>query len=84
RKDPSTLEGWSSERVIRCVERQTKILETVDKLLKPGGIMVYSTCTFSPEENEQIIENFLGNNRYEVLPIKLEGLLDHGRPEWTK
>ncbi|MEF9917939.1 MAG: RsmB/NOP family class I SAM-dependent RNA methyltransferase [Eubacterium sp.] len=83
RKDSGELAAWSPERVTRCAERQMKILETVDKLLKPGGIMVYSTCTFSPEENEQIIENFLGNKRYTLLPIALEGITDDGRPEWT-
>ncbi|MEG0379492.1 MAG: RsmF rRNA methyltransferase first C-terminal domain-containing protein, partial [Eubacterium sp.] len=84
RKDSSTTDDWSQERVLRCAERQMKILETVDKLLKPGGVVVYSTCTFSPEENEQIVENFLGNNRYELEEINLKGLDDRGRPEWAQ
>lgn len=84
RKDNGAAEEWSPERVLRCAERQIKILESVDKLLKPGGEMVYSTCTFSPEENEQVVENFLDNGRYELLPVELEGLDDRGRPEWAE
>lgn len=84
RKDKGTAEEWTPERVRRCAERQIKILESVDKLLKPDGVVVYSTCTFSPEENEQVIEDFLGNNRYELVEINLKGLDDRGRPEWAK
>ena len=83
RKDNGAAEEWNPERVIRCAERQSKILETVDKLLKPGGIMVYSTCTFSPEENEQVIEHFLESGRYALETIHLKGLNDYGRPEWA-
>ncbi len=84
RKDNGATEEWTPERVDRCAERQMKILETVDRLLKPGGVMVYSTCTFSPEENEQVIENFLQNGRYELELIELNGLNDFGRPEWAE
>lgn len=84
RKEPSALEGWSEEQVIRCAERQKKILESVDKLLKPNGILVYSTCTFAPEENEEMIEHLLESGRYETESIKLNGLVETGRPEWTK
>ncbi|MDO4288946.1 MAG: RsmF rRNA methyltransferase first C-terminal domain-containing protein [Eubacterium sp.] len=83
RKDNGAVEEWTPERVFRCAERQMKILETVDRLLKPGGVMVYSTCTFSPEENEQVIEAFLENGRYAIEPIELAGLDDYGRPEWA-
>lgn len=84
RKDNGAAEEWNPERVLHCAKRQLKILESVDKLLKPGGVMVYSTCTFSPEENEQVIEDFLGNNRYELMDIDLRGLDDRGRPEWSE
>lgn len=84
RKEPLALEGWSPENVQRCAERQKKILESVDKLLKPGGILVYSTCTFSPEEDECIIEELLASGRYKTEKIILEGLNDYGHPEWTK
>jgi NOL1/NOP2/fmu family ribosome biogenesis protein len=45
-----------------CARRQAEILNSGAQLLKPGGRLVYSTCTFAPEENEQAIENFLTNH----------------------
>jgi NOL1/NOP2/sun family putative RNA methylase len=84
RKDPGALSDWSLERVERCVGKQQKILESAHRLLKPGGILVYSTCTFSPEENEQMIEWFLKKNEYDLDEIVLDELQDHGKIEWTK
>jgi NOL1/NOP2/sun family putative RNA methylase len=59
RKDPSSMETWSIEHVQSCATRQSYVLEDAVKLLKPGGRIVYATCTFAPEENEQLIETFL-------------------------
>lgn len=59
RKDPTSIDAWSIEHVQTCAVRQTYLLEDAVKLLKPGGRIVYSTCTFSPEENELLIEKFL-------------------------
>jgi len=84
RKDPGALADWSLERVNRCVGKQEKILETAHRLLKPGGVLVYSTCTFAPEENEQMIESFISKYSYELESVELNGLEDHGRAEWTK
>lgn len=50
---------WSVEHVKSCAERQLNILRSAQAALKPGGVMVYSTCTFSPEENEGVITRFL-------------------------
>lgn len=83
RKDPGALSDWSLERVERCVGKQEKILETAHRLLKPGGVLVYATCTFSPEENEQIVETFINKYSYELESVDLNGLEDHGRVEWT-
>lgn len=83
RKDPGALADWSLERVSRCVGKQEKILESAHRLLKPGGVLVYSTCTFSPEEDEQIIEAFIHKYDYELESIELPGIADHGRVEWT-
>ena len=52
RKDQTAIEEWSLENVQRCVERQRDILEAALRLLRPGGRIVYSTCTFEPAENE--------------------------------
>ena len=59
RKEESAVTDWSQETVEMCARRQAEILHSGAKLLRPGGRLVYSTCTFSPEENEQAIENFL-------------------------
>ena len=62
RKNPYAMKEWSQEHVKMCAKRQLSILNTAAKALKEGGIMVYSTCTFSLEENEQTVYNFLKEN----------------------
>lgn len=59
RKDDTAIREWSEEHVLACAARQEQILESAALLLKPGGRLVYSTCTFSREENEGAIERFL-------------------------
>ena len=59
RKLPEAIEQWSVENVAICAARQKKILDNAAVMLKPGGTIVYSTCTFSKEENEDVIEYFL-------------------------
>ena len=59
RKDDVAIREWSPEHVLACAARQEQILESAALLLKPDGRLVYSTCTFSREENEGAIERFL-------------------------
>lgn len=59
RKLPEAIEQWSVENVAICAARQKEILDNAAVMLKPGGTIVYSTCTFSKEENEDVIEYFL-------------------------
>ena len=59
RKLPEAVEQWSVENVAICAARQKEILDNAAVMLKPGGVIVYSTCTFSREENEDVIEYFL-------------------------
>jgi NOL1/NOP2/fmu family ribosome biogenesis protein/23S rRNA U2552 (ribose-2'-O)-methylase RlmE/FtsJ len=59
RKDETALKEWSAAHVKACSARQALILESASLSLKPGGVMVYSTCTFSYEENEGTVETFL-------------------------
>ena len=59
RKLPEAIEQWSPENVAICAARQKEILDNAAVMLKPGGTIVYSTCTFSKEENEDVIECFL-------------------------
>lgn len=62
RRDPKALAEWSVEHTRSCGLRQLKILESAKQALKPGGTLVYSTCTFSREENEDVVEQFLKSN----------------------
>lgn len=59
RKDETAIREWSVEHVLSCAARQEQILERAARLLKPSGRLVYSTCTFSREENEGAMERFL-------------------------
>ena len=59
RKLPEAIEQWSMENVAICAARQKEILDNAAVMLKPGGTIVYSTCSFSREENEDVIECFL-------------------------
>lgn len=59
RKDSEAIAQWSVENVNACVERQKTILENAYRMLRPGGILVYSTCTFEKEENEDRVSDLL-------------------------
>lgn len=56
RKDPSSILEWSVNNVKLCAERQKRIIADVWLALKPGGILIYSTCTYNKEENEDNLE----------------------------
>lgn len=62
RKNPEACKEWSPEAVERCAARQQEILHNASLMLKPGGQMVYSTCTFSVAENEAAITSFLDSH----------------------
>lgn len=55
RKDPGAVEQWSVSNVEQCVKRQRRILSDIWLSLRPGGLLVYSTCTFNSEENEECV-----------------------------
>ena len=59
RKEEAAVTDWSQDTVEMCARRQREILEHGSRLVRPGGRLVYSTCTFAPEENEQTIAWFL-------------------------
>ncbi|MCC3151341.1 RsmB/NOP family class I SAM-dependent RNA methyltransferase, partial [Bifidobacterium bifidum] len=54
RKEPAGIEYWNEDYPAECANRQRHILTSALKMLKPGGTLVYSTCTFAPEEDEQM------------------------------
>ncbi|MGB9679235.1 MAG: RsmF rRNA methyltransferase first C-terminal domain-containing protein [Thermoanaerobacteraceae bacterium] len=83
RKDDISRLEWSLNHVISCSIRQKNILKSAAKALKPGGVLVYSTCTFSPEENEGVIQDFLNSNKeFEIIDTKIGYFFDTGHPEW--
>ena len=70
---------WSEDAVALCAERQFDILTHADLMLRPGGCIVYSTCTFSKEENEDLILRFLESHlMYELCDMPLCGGMVHG------
>ena len=62
RKDETAILEWSPEHVAACAERQKLIMESAADCVAPGGAIVYSTCTFSPDENEGVIEAFISKH----------------------
>ncbi len=72
--DPSTTRYWSLKKIADMVRKQKSLLYSAIQCLKPGGRLVYCTCTFAPEENEGIIAHALKKfgEAIEVLPIMLE------------
>lgn len=84
RKDEDAAKSWGKYKCGLCCKMQSEILEKVDEMLKPGGFLVYSTCTFSPEENEQMISYFLDKFKdYDLVDIPKFSGIDSGRPEWS-
>ena len=59
RKEEAAVTDWSPETVEMCARRQAGILDEAAKMLRPGGRLVYSTCTFAPQEDEEAVEAFL-------------------------
>ena len=59
RKEEAAVTDWSQETVQMCARRQREILDSAARLVRPGGRLVYSTCTFAPEEDEKTVAAFL-------------------------
>ncbi len=72
RKDPDAVNEWSTENVKTCELRQKRIIDSAIKCLKTGGILIYSTCTFNPGENENQIEQLLASG-FERAYFELNG-----------
>jgi len=62
RKEEAAVTDWSQETVEMCARRQKEILHNAAALVRPGGRLVYSTCTFAPEEDEQAVAQFLADH----------------------
>ena len=77
RKDPATIREWSEQNVEKCWQLQREIVDDAWACLNPGGLLIYSTCTFNTKENEENIRYFLEQyDDIEVVPIDI-------KPEWN-
>lgn len=75
RKDPAAANEWSPNNLKICAERQQRILADIWPSLKAGGIMVYSTCTYHPAENEENLACLSARKDFEVLELNID-------PQW--
>jgi NOL1/NOP2/sun family putative RNA methylase len=83
RKDPQVCTEWRENTPVQCSHRQRDILEAAAHMVKVGGRMVYSTCTFSPEENERVISTFLRTHpEFQLVQIPLHEGFAPGNPQW--
>lgn len=77
RKDPNAINEWSTSNVDSCWKIQRSIVEDILQCLKPGGILIYSTCTFNAHEDEENVQWIIDNLGAD--PIALEGV----KEEWN-
>lgn len=77
--DPDTYAYWSLRKVNEMAKKQRRLLYSAVRCLRPGGVLVYSTCSFAPEENEAIIDRFLDTFadvlQLEPLDIEVDNLM---------
>jgi len=83
RKSDGLFSSWSENAIRGASSVQKRLIRKGFDLLKPGGTMVYSTCTFAPEENEAVLDHLLADTPAVLEPIAIEGLkLSKPLEEW--
>ncbi len=83
RKDMRARRDWSPEMVQGCALRQQNILHTAARLVRAGGYLLYSTCTFAPEENEAVLAHFLAAHAdFSLVDLPAYPGFAPGQPEW--
>lgn len=75
RKDPHAISEWSPANANLCVDRQRRILMDAWPSLKPGGVLIYSTCTYNPAENEENIDWLAGQQQVEGIRLAIDPAL---------
>ena len=84
RKNEEALVEWSPQNVQMCADRQDEILEEVAKMLRPGGRICYSTCTFAPAENEDCMARFITNHpEFHLVDVVRKGNMSAGNPAYA-
>jgi len=83
RSNPATFKMWNLKAVEKLSRLQRKIADSAILLLKPGGELIYSTCTHSPEENELNIQYLIDKHNLEILPIDLPLKTRPGLTSWN-
>ena len=85
RKNEDAKEEWSLENVQICADRQDEILDCAARMLKPGGRIVYSTCTFAPAENEGSINRFLERHPdFAIAKVSMPEGFTGGNPTYVE
>jgi NOL1/NOP2/sun family putative RNA methylase len=83
-KSMAARDAWSDAAVLGCARRQADLLRAAAPLVRPGGMMVYSTCTFSPEEDEEVVAAFIRDvPGWEIAELPAVPGGEPGRPEWV-
>ncbi|WP_276257352.1 RsmB/NOP family class I SAM-dependent RNA methyltransferase [Haloglomus litoreum] len=82
RKNPDALADWTEDHVHGVAGVQKGILERAIEVTKPGGTVVYSTCTFAPEENEAVLDHALGNSACDLVEFDLPLESRPGVTQW--
>ena len=72
RKDPTAIGEWSENSVRLCSQRQERIVADILPCLRQGGLLVYSTCSYSKEEDEDVLDKLMEGNGLESIRLKLE------------
>ena len=83
RKEEAAVTDWTEDTNAICANRQLEILTSAAAMLRPGGRLVYSTCTFSPVENEGVISDFLWKNPDFSVEKPDVPFFSPGRPDWV-
>ena len=85
RKDEIATSEWTPESPQICADRQDEILDDAVKMVRKGGRLVYSTCTFAPEENEGTLTRLLARHPdFEIVKTDIFPMFESGKPEWYK
>lgn len=72
RKDPEAIEHWSEDAVLHCSVRQSRIIEDSIDCLKEGGYLIYSTCSYSMQEDENILDKIASMEGMKSIDLNIE------------